>query len=91
MLQAEAEGISTRMLIPGCLMPLHGETVQDFIDACDKVIVADSSYSAQFLTYLRTQVTLPAAKLVDLHFVDGMPLPVKEVKAIIMEVHRELA
>jgi len=91
MLQAEAEGIATRMLIPGCLMPLHGETVQDFIDACDKVIVADSSYSAQFLTYLRTQVTLPAAKLVDLHFVDGMPLPVKEVKATIMEVHRELA
>jgi len=91
MLQAEAAGIATRMLIPSCLMPLHSETVQEFIDACDKVIVADSSYSAQFLTYLRTQVVLPPAKLVDLHFVDGMPLPVKELKAKIEEVHHELA
>ncbi len=91
MLQAEEEGIPTRMLIPSCLMPLHEATVQEFIDSCDKVIVADSSYSAQFLTYLKTQVVLPAQKLVDLHFVDGMPLPVKELKAKIKEVHHELA
>ncbi len=91
MLQLEEEGIKTRMLIPSCLMPLHEDSVQQFIDSCDKVIVADSSYSAQFLTYLKTQVTLPAQKIVDLHFVDGMPLPVKELKAKIKEVHHELA
>jgi 2-oxoglutarate ferredoxin oxidoreductase subunit alpha len=91
MLQAEEEGIATRMLIPSCLMPLHGETVQAFIDSCDKVIVSDSSYSAQFLTYLRTQVVIPTDKLVDLHYVDGMPLPVRELKAKIKEVHHELA
>jgi len=91
MLQAEAEGIATRMLIPGCLMPLHEATVQEFIDSCEKVIVADSSFSAQFLTYLKTQVVLPAEKVVDLHYVDGMPLPVKELKAKIKEVHHELA
>jgi 2-oxoglutarate ferredoxin oxidoreductase subunit alpha len=91
MLQLEAEGIATRMILPSCLMPLHEATVQEFIDSCDKVIVADSSYSAQFLTYLKTQVVLPAQKLVDLHFVDGMPLPVKELKAKIKEVHSELA
>jgi 2-oxoglutarate ferredoxin oxidoreductase subunit alpha len=92
MIDAEKElGIKTRMLIPTCLMPLHTDTVQEFIDSCDKVIVTDSSYSAQFLTYLKTQVVMPAEKIIDLHFVDGMPLPVKDLKAKIKEVHNELA
>jgi len=90
--QAQADyGIATRCLIPTCLMPLNAERVQQFIDECEKVIVTDSSFSAQFLTYLKTQVVLPKEKVVDLHFVDGMPLPVKELKAKIQEVQRELA
>lgn len=92
MIESMAEWkIPTRCLIPTCLMPLNAERVQQFIDECDKVIVTDSSYSAQWLTYLRTQVELPKHKLVDLHFVDGMPLPVKEVMAKIKEVHDDLA
>lgn len=87
----ESRGIKTRMLIPTCIMPLHTQSVQEFIDSCDKVIVTDSSYSAQFLTYLKTQVVMPADKIIDLHFVDGMPLPVKDLKAKIEEVHNELA
>jgi 2-oxoglutarate/2-oxoacid ferredoxin oxidoreductase subunit alpha len=85
------EGIATRCLVPTCLMPLNAARVQQFIDECDKVIVTDCSFSAQFLTYLRTQVELPRQKLVDLHFVDGMPLPVRELMAKIKEVHRDLA
>jgi 2-oxoglutarate/2-oxoacid ferredoxin oxidoreductase subunit alpha len=88
---AEAAGVHAKCMIPTTLMPLNTTHVQKFIDSCDKVIVADSSFSAQFLTYLKTQVRMDLDKFVDLHFVDGMPLPVNAVKNCILEVHNELS
>jgi 2-oxoglutarate/2-oxoacid ferredoxin oxidoreductase subunit alpha len=88
---AENAGVKSKCLIPTTLMPLNTARVQEFVDSCDKVIVADSSFSAQFLTYLKAQVRLDENKIVDMHFVDGMPLPVEAMKNSILEVHNELA
>jgi 2-oxoglutarate/2-oxoacid ferredoxin oxidoreductase subunit alpha len=90
-LQAEAKGYSCKCLIPTCIMPLDSEKIQEFVDGCDKVIVADSSFSAQFLTYLRSHLNFKENQVKDLHFVDGMPLPVSMIINGIEEVHNELA
>ena len=47
---------------PRLIMPLPAEAIQKFIDSCERVLIAELSFSAQFHQYLRTQVDLPRQK-----------------------------
>jgi 2-oxoglutarate/2-oxoacid ferredoxin oxidoreductase subunit alpha len=47
---------------PRLLAPLPADAVQQFIDECDRILVVELSYAAQFHQYLRTQVDLPRSK-----------------------------
>ena len=47
---------------PRLLTPLPAEPLQDFIDSCERVLIIELSYAAQFHQYLRTQVDLPRQK-----------------------------
>jgi 2-oxoglutarate ferredoxin oxidoreductase subunit alpha len=47
---------------PQLLMPLPASAMQEFIDACDEIVVIELSASAQFYRYLRSFVDLPRGK-----------------------------
>ena len=47
---------------PRLLTPLPAAPLQEFIDSCERVLIIELSYAAQFHQYLRTQVDLPRAK-----------------------------
>jgi pyruvate/2-oxoacid:ferredoxin oxidoreductase alpha subunit len=44
------------------LTPLPVAPLQEFIDSCERVLIVELSYAAQFHQYLRTQVDLPRQK-----------------------------
>jgi len=44
---------------PQLLMPLPAQPLQEFIDACEEVVIVELSYSAQFERYLRGFVDFP--------------------------------
>jgi 2-oxoglutarate ferredoxin oxidoreductase subunit alpha len=46
---------------PQLLMPLPAAPLQEFIDACDELLIVELSYSAQFEKYLRGFVDFPRA------------------------------
>jgi len=54
-----AEGMKVAAFVPRILMPLPVKELEDFIAACDELLVMELSYSQQFYSYLRTQVDLP--------------------------------
>jgi 2-oxoglutarate/2-oxoacid ferredoxin oxidoreductase subunit alpha len=47
---------------PRLLTPFPADAMQQFIDECEILLVAELSYAAQFHQYLRTQVDLPRHK-----------------------------
>lgn len=49
---------------PRLLAPLPAAPLQEFIDSCERVLIVELSYAAQFHQYLRTQVDLPRKKTV---------------------------
>lgn len=54
-----ANGGSVAAFAPQMIMPLPAAEIQAFVDSCDKVLVVEASYSAQFYRYLRTEIDLP--------------------------------
>jgi 2-oxoglutarate ferredoxin oxidoreductase subunit alpha len=57
--QLNAEGIRVAAFVPRLLMPLPLADLEQFIAACDELVVMELSFSKQFYNYLRTQVDLP--------------------------------
>ena len=47
---------------PRLLAPLPAAPLQEFIDSCERVLIVELSFAAQFHHYLRTEVDLPRAK-----------------------------
>src|SRR5688572_29847354 len=47
---------------PRLLAPLPAEPLQEFVDSCERVLIVELSFAAQFHHYLRTEVDLPRAK-----------------------------
>jgi pyruvate/2-oxoacid:ferredoxin oxidoreductase alpha subunit len=54
-----ADGASVAAFVPRILAPLPLEPLQDFLFRCDRVVVVETSYAAQFHRYLRSLVDLP--------------------------------
>jgi 2-oxoglutarate ferredoxin oxidoreductase subunit alpha len=57
-----ADATNVAIFAPRLLSPLPAAPVQEFIDSCERVLVVELSFAAQFHQYLRTQVDLPRAK-----------------------------
>lgn len=64
---------------PRILMPLPVEELQWFIDSCERLLVVELSYSAQFYRYLRSSVDLPSGKTEVYARSGGKTLTVAEV------------
>ena len=60
-------------------MPLPLDATQAFVDSCERVLVIELSYSAQFHQYLRSQIDLPRSKTSVFARSGGKPLSVSEV------------
>lgn len=57
-----AGGADVAIFAPRLLTPLPTAPLQEFIDTCERVLIVELSYAAQFHQYLRTQVDLPRQK-----------------------------
>ncbi len=58
-LERMGEDSGIGVFAPQLLMPLPAAPLQEFIDACDEVLIVELSYSAQFEKYLRGFVDFP--------------------------------
>jgi len=76
---------------PQLLMPLPARDLQDFIDACDEVVVIELSYSAQFLRYLRGFVDLPRGRTRAYNRSGGKALTTAEIQTYLMSLEGVLA
>jgi 2-oxoglutarate ferredoxin oxidoreductase subunit alpha len=65
--------------IPKILAPLPATELQAFADSCERILVIDLSYAAQFHQYLRSQIDLPRAKTSVFSRSGGKSLAVSEV------------
>jgi len=72
---------------PQLLMPLPAEPLQEFIDACDEVLIVELSYSAQFERYLRGFVDFPRKRTSVYKRSGGKSLTAAEIE---MELRRLL-
>lgn len=57
-----ADANDVAVFAPRLLTPLPATPLQEFIDSCERVLIVELSYAAQFHQYLRTQVDLPRQK-----------------------------
>jgi len=57
-----AEAANMAVFAPRLLTPLPAAPLQEFIDSCERVLIIELSYAAQFHQYLRTQIDLPRQK-----------------------------
>jgi 2-oxoglutarate ferredoxin oxidoreductase subunit alpha len=66
---------------PQILAPLPIDAIQAFIDSCERILVVELSFAAQFHHYLRSQVDLPRGRTHVLARSGGKTLSVSEVIA----------
>ena len=64
---------------PRILAPLPVKEVQEFIDSCQRIVIVEVSYAAQFHQYLRSIVDLPKTKTKVVARSGGKALSVSEV------------
>jgi len=79
--QLQASGARVAAFAPRILAPLPIEALQHFIDACDRILVVELSFAAQFHHYLRSLVDLPRGQTNVLARSGGKTLTVAEVVA----------
>ena len=73
---------------PQLIMPLPARDLQEFIDACDEIVIFELSFSEQFHRYLRAYVDLPRGKTNVYKRSGGKSLTAAEIEA---ELQRMLA
>lgn len=73
---------------PQLLMPLPAQPLQEFIDACDEVVIVELSFSAQFERYLRGFVDFPRKRTSVYKRSGGKSLTAAEIE---IELRRLLA
>ena len=83
-----AEGVAVAAFVPRILMPLPAADVQKFVDSCSEVLVIELSHSAQFYSYLRTEIDFPRSRTRVHARSGGKALSVTE---IVDEIRRSLA
>jgi 2-oxoglutarate ferredoxin oxidoreductase subunit alpha len=74
-----ADGARIAAFVPRILAPLPSKELQAFIDSCERVLIIELSYSAQFHHYLRSIVDLPRQRTNVLSRSGGKSLSVTEV------------
>ena len=79
--QLNASGGRVAAFAPQILAPLPLEPLQQFIDSCDRILVVELSFAAQFHHYLRSLVDLPRGNTHVLARSGGKTLAVAEVIA----------
>ena len=72
--------------VPRMLSPLPATALQSFIDSCDRLLVIELSYSAQFHQLLRSQVDLPRGKTTVFARSGGKSLSVSEVVGAVRQL-----
>jgi 2-oxoglutarate ferredoxin oxidoreductase subunit alpha len=72
--------------VPRIIAPLPVEQMQSFVDSCERVLVIELSYAAQFHQYLRSQIDLPRAKTTVYARSGGKPLAVSEVISTVRQL-----
>jgi 2-oxoglutarate ferredoxin oxidoreductase subunit alpha len=71
--------------VPRILAPLPVADLQDFVDSCEEILIVETSYSAQFHRYLRSELDLPPGTRV-LARSGGKALSVSEVIEKVKEI-----
>jgi 2-oxoglutarate ferredoxin oxidoreductase subunit alpha len=84
---AEAEGIQARAFIPRLLSPFPRDAFAAFLESCERLVVVELSYAAQFDQYLRTIHPLPPNRIV-LSRSGGAHLRLGEVLGAVREANR---
>jgi 2-oxoglutarate ferredoxin oxidoreductase subunit alpha len=74
------------VFVPRIIAPLPMTQMQAFVDSCERVLVIELSYAAQFHQYLRSQIDLPRAKTTVFARSGGKPLAVSEVIATVRQL-----
>ncbi|MEA2572056.1 MAG: 2-oxoglutarate/2-oxoacid ferredoxin oxidoreductase subunit alpha [Acidobacteriota bacterium] len=77
--EMNAGGARIAAFVPRILAPLPAAELQSFIDSCERILVIELSYSAQFHHYLRSIVDLPRQRTDVLSRSGGKSLSVSEV------------
>lgn len=77
----KTNGARVAMFAPRILEPLPADAIQAFIDSCERVLVVELSFAAQFHHYLRSKVDLPRGRTNVLARSGGKMLTVSEVIA----------
>jgi 2-oxoglutarate ferredoxin oxidoreductase subunit alpha len=72
--------------VPRIIAPLPVEQIQAFVDSCERVLVIELSYAAQFHQYLRSQIDLPRAKTTVFARSGGKALAGTEVIATVRQL-----
>ncbi len=84
-----AEGVSVSAFIPQVIYPIAYDRVEEFINKCRKLIIVETSFTAQFYKYLRSHIDIPIDKI-RLHKAPiGMPARVGCIVEKIQEVLNE--
>jgi 2-oxoglutarate ferredoxin oxidoreductase subunit alpha len=76
-------GVRAGAFVPRILNPLPVAELQGFINASERIVVIELSYSAQFHRYLRAEVELPSDRTTVISRSGGKPLSVAEVLAAV--------
>lgn len=79
--QLKVSGCRVAAFAPRILAPLPIEPLQQFIDSCDRILVVELSFAAQFHHYLRSLVDLPRGQTHVFARSGGKTLTVAEVVA----------
>jgi len=77
--ELNATGRRVAAFVPRILAPLPSAELQAFVDSCERILVIELSYSAQFHQYLRSQIDLPRGKTEVFARSGGKALSVSEV------------
>jgi 2-oxoglutarate ferredoxin oxidoreductase subunit alpha len=86
-LRANENGVKVQALLPQIIYPLPERQVQSFLKRIKKLLVAEVSFSAQFLHYLRSALELPE-QTYSLARPGGAPLSMAEVYAKLEELSK---
>jgi len=76
---------------PQMLMPLPARDLQEFIDACERVVVIELSYSQQFYKYLRSLVDFPRGRTSVYNRSGGKALTAAEIEREVLQLQEVLS
>ncbi|MBC8478453.1 MAG: 2-oxoacid:acceptor oxidoreductase subunit alpha [Candidatus Delongbacteria bacterium] len=88
-LEMNRRGESVSAFIPQVIYPIAHERVEEFIEKNKKIIIVETSFTAQFYKYLRSHIDIPIEKISLYKAPIGMPARVGSVITKIEEVLSE--